>query len=229
MTKRAWWSRSLVLAVAALGLQAPARAALFSEARIYIEYNSSANDLGFHVSLDGEDWKALKIFNPNGVNVFEVAGHAGYAQLGMTELFFEGAEPTLDEFPLAQLLALFPEGSYKFQGITVGGAPIKGVGKLSHAVPDGPEVTAAVGDDSVVIGWEPVTHPPVGFPNKPIHIAGYQVIVGKFQVTLPASATEVELPEEFVDSLPPGEQPFEVLAIDGSGNQTITEGTFELD
>jgi hypothetical protein len=33
------------------------------EARIFIEYNSSDNDLGFHVFLDGEDWKSLKIVN----------------------------------------------------------------------------------------------------------------------------------------------------------------------
>ena len=33
-------------------------------ARIYIEFNETANDLGFHVFVDGEDWKKLQIFNP---------------------------------------------------------------------------------------------------------------------------------------------------------------------
>ncbi|MGH2577888.1 MAG: hypothetical protein ACRDG9_09110, partial [Actinomycetota bacterium] len=50
----------------ALGLGAPAWAARFSEARIFVEYNSSANDLGFHVSLDGEDWTSLRILDPAG-------------------------------------------------------------------------------------------------------------------------------------------------------------------
>jgi hypothetical protein len=45
-------------------------------------------------------------------------------------------------------------------------------------------------------------------------------------VTLPATATHVTVPPEFVDSLESGEHDFEVLAIDASGNQTITEGTF---
>jgi hypothetical protein len=103
------------------------------------------------------------------------------------------------------------------------------VATLSHAVPAGPEVEASVNGDEVVIRWQPVTHPPAGFPNRQISIVGYQVIVEAFQVTLPASATKVEVPEEYVESLPRGEVPFEVLAIDRSGNQTITEGTFELD
>lgn len=229
MKQRTLVSKCLVAVLAALGALAPATAAPFSFARIYIEYNASANDLGFHVTMDGPNWKTLNIVNPRGVKVWEVIGRAGYAELGMTELFFEGAEPNLDEFPLAQLLAKFPEGAYKFNGIAIGGTQLKSVAMLSHAVPDGPEVAADVNGDEVVIRWQPVTHPPEGFPNKQIDIVGYQVIVETFQVTLPASTTEVELPDEFVESLPRGEIPFEVLAIDRSGNQTLTEGTFELD
>jgi hypothetical protein len=37
----------------------------------------------------------------------------------------------------------------------------------------------------------------------------------------------VTLPPEFASSLGAGEHAFEVLAIDASGNQTITEGTFQ--
>ena len=79
-------------------------AAEFSIARIYIEYNSTPQDLGYHVSLDGEDWRSLKIVNPKGKTIFEVSGKAAYKELGMTELFFEGAEPALSEVPLRELL-----------------------------------------------------------------------------------------------------------------------------
>jgi hypothetical protein len=215
----------LVVAVAAA---APSFAASFEESRIYIEFNASANDLGFHVSLDGEHWKSLKIMNPQGTTVFETVGRAGYAQLGLTELFFEGAEPSLDDVPLSELLTLFPEGRYRFVGTTVDGGRLNGVGTLSHAVPAGPSVSAVVDDDTVVIRWNAVTSAPDGFPVRRIRVVGYQVIVGSSQVTLPASARQVELPEEFVASLPPGEQAFEVLAIEASGNQTITEGAFEV-
>jgi hypothetical protein len=219
----------LVVGLAALGLAADGRAAGFDIARIYIEYNASANDLGFHVSLDGVNWKTVKIVNPAGVTVMDVTGRGAYSTLGLTELFFEGAEPNLDEFPLRNLLALFPEGRYKFNGVTVGGTRLSSTGVLSHAIPEGPEVSTEVIGDEVTIRWEPVTDHPDGFPNRRIDIVGYQVIVGSFQVTLPASSTEVELPDEFVESLGSGEHDFEVLAIDASGNQTITEGIFVTD
>ena len=209
-----------------LGLTISAHAQQFAIARIYIEYNSSARDLGFHVSLDGEDWKSMAIVNPAGKVVFKVDGKAAYKQLGMTELFFEGAEPSLDEFPLESLLGLFPEGEYRFIGVTVDGETLVSNATLSHAVPDGPRVRATVGEDGVVIEWDPVTTAPAGFPVQNVEITGYQIIVESFQVTLPADATSVTLPEEFVDSLEAGEVLFEVLAIDASGNQTITEGSF---
>src|SRR6185369_1619561 len=97
----------------------------FKIAKIYWEYNASANDLGVHVSLDGEDWRALKIVNPKRRSIFEVEGRGAYRELGMTELFFEGAEPSLDEFPLADLLARFPEGEYEITGRTADGKDIE--------------------------------------------------------------------------------------------------------
>lgn len=197
--------------------------------RIYWEYNSSANDLGVHVSLDGEDWRKLKIINPAGRTIFEVEGRGPYRLLGLTELFFEGAEPNLDDFPLENLLARFPEGTYRFTGRTVDGDVIAGTGQFTHAIPAGPtNVVAALNGNSLVISWNPVTGPPDGFPDLPITIVGYQVIVGSFQVTIPATTTplQVTVPPEFVASLPGGQNLFEVLAIEASGNQTITEGSF---
>ena len=197
--------------------------------RIYWEYNSSANDLGVHVSLDGEDWRKLKIINPAGRTIFEVEGRGPYRMLGLTELFFEGAEPNLDDFPLENLLARFPEGTYQFTGRTVDGDVIAGTGQFTHAIPAGPtNVVAALNGNSLVISWNPVTGPPDGFPDLPITIVGYQVIVGSFQVTIPATTTplQVTVPPEFVASLPGGENLFEVLAIEAGGNQTITEGSF---
>jgi len=201
----------------------------FKIAKIYWEYNASANDLGVHVSLDAEDWRGLRIRKPNDRPIFEVNGRGAYRELGMTELFFEGAEPSLDEFPLADLLARFPEGEYEIVGRTVDGQLLESDMIFSHAIPAGPTVSAVVGPgNSLVISWTPVTSPPPGFPARPINIVGYQVIVDPFQVTLPATATSVTVPPEFVASLASGVQPYEVLAIEASANQTLTEGTFVI-
>src|SRR5262245_5622560 len=219
----------LLSGVAGLALSAPAKAAPFEAARIFIEYNSTDNDLGFHVFLDAEEWKSIKIVNPAGATIFAVAGKGPYGRprLGLSELSFEGAEPSLDDFPLADLLALFPEGEYEFNGVTADGTQLTGTSIFSHAVPDGPSVSSEVDHDTIIIRWLPVTGPPPGFPNEKIEIVGYQVIVEPFQVTLPASSTEVTLPREFAETLEPGRHGFEVLAIDASGNQTITESSFD--
>lgn len=225
-------TRSLPLLLAAAALISPvagySEEIPFKEARIYIEFNQTANDLGYHVSLDAEDWKRLKIINPRNRKVFNVVGHSAYKRLGMTELFFEGAEPNLDEFPLDRLLALFPEGEYEFVGRTVDDQKLESEATLSHAVPNGPgNVTAVLGaNDSLVISWDAVTTVPDGFPDRPISIVGYQLIVKPFQVTVPGTVTSVTVSPEFVASLPSGENLFEVLAIDVSGNQSITESSF---
>lgn len=227
----------VLMGAVALGLGAPGWAQEpFAEARIYIEYNETDNDLGFHVSLDGEDWETLKIVRPGGVTIFEIdatggAGspEVGYAGLGLTELFFEGAEPSLDPpGTLENLLTRFPAGVYTFMGVTAGGTSLMSTGMLTHAVPAGPEVSAKVDDDEVTIRWKAVTESADILPGVDVEIVGYQVIVGSFQVTLPASSRRVKLPKEFVKTLEPGEHDFEVLAIEEGGNQTITSGSFVI-
>ena len=98
----------VALIVGAAGPEAWAAKKKLSITKIYFEFNSSANDLGVHVFLDGEDWKTLRIVNPEGTTIFEVEGTGAYANLGLTELFFEGAEPNLADVPLEELLARFP-------------------------------------------------------------------------------------------------------------------------
>jgi hypothetical protein len=223
----------LAAAILAAGAKMPARAggaapqAQLDFSRIYWEYNSSANDLGVHVTLDGEDWNQLEIENPDEEVIFNVVGSGPYEELGMTELFYEGAEPNLADFPLDDLLDLFPEGRYDFSGTTVDGEEIEGSWRFSHAIPAGPEVFADVGPNGFLrIRWNAVNGTPAGFPNRPIHIVGYQVIVESFQVTVPASVRSVTVPPEFASTLASGPHQFEVLAIDRSTNQTITEGSF---
>jgi hypothetical protein len=86
-------------------------------------------------------------------------------------------------------------------------------------------VSARVGPgNTLIISWDAVTDSAAGFPDKPINIVGYQVIVAAFQVTVPATITNVTVSPEFVASLAPGDHPFAVLVIEAGRNQTITEG-----
>ena len=48
----------------------------FSIASIFFELNSTAGDLGVHVSLDGESWKILRVQDPRGREIVELERRA---------------------------------------------------------------------------------------------------------------------------------------------------------
>jgi len=223
------------LAVGILCLAAASReswAAPFSAAKIIFEVNASDGDAGIQVFLDGEPWKIVKIFNPDKVQIAEFQGKGNLEGFGLTELFSESNEPPFEDFPLQEVLALFPEGKYEFKGTTVEGASLKSMATLSHVIPCGPVITSpgVLDPDMAEIEWTEVTNELDPSTEEcggstDLDIVGYQVIVGSFQVTLPASARSVTIPPEFLE--PNTMYLFEVLAIEASGNQTITEGSFE--
>jgi len=210
----------------------------FSIARIIIEFNASAEDVGIQVLVDGEPWKHLRVFSPNGRRVLDITGKRSLGKQGLTELFFESSEPSLVELPLPKFLARFPEGKYELEGETIDGIELEGTAVLSHVIPAGPEITLPVSLDdnppvvdpsNFLIEWDPVTETIAGLVN--LEIIGYQVIVEQveprriFSIDLPALVTSVVVPPDFFlqpDTL----HKFEVLAIEASGNQTITEGEF---
>ena len=196
----------------------------FEEASIYIEFNSTAQDAGIQVALDAEAWKNLRIVSPDGRTILDLTGKGSLRKLGLSEFFFESDEPALEDLPLEDFLALFPEGEYKFFGTTPDGEKLLSTATFSHDIPDGPVIVSpGLQDrDSTVIRWNRVTTPPG------IEIASYEVVIEQedstFDVKLPGTATRVTIPPEF---LAPGtEYLFEVLAKAENGNQTITESSF---
>jgi Fibronectin type III domain len=204
----------------------------FDIAKIRIELNATAQDAGIQMLLDAEDWQDVQVYLPQeGSKIMDIRARASVGQIGVTELFFESAEPSLTDLPLEDLLLMFPEGRYRIVGRTTDGRELVGTARLNHDIPAGPSVVApaegSVTDiENTVIDWDPVIEP------AGIVIKGYQVIVELpeplrvFSVDLPASVTSVTVPPEF---LRPGtEYKFEVLAIarGGGGNQAITESTF---
>ncbi len=217
---------TLVLLGAAAPLGGPLH---FDEAEIFIEINATDGDAGIQVKVDGEDWEKLRILNPAGRLILEVEGEGAIADQGLTELFFESAEPSFDEQTLEELLEMFPEGGYRVLGRTTEGDRIVAVATLTHDIPAQPEVISPEEDDIVdpgntVIMWNLVEDP------RGIEIISYEVIVERedplrvFTVQMPPTATSVSVPPEFMD--PGTEYKVEVIAKEDSGNQTITEVAF---
>ena len=219
------------LALAVGLLAAPAQAVRLAEAAIFIEINATDGDAGIQVFLDGEGWEVMQVRNPRGQVVLNILGEGGIGQQGLTEAFFESAEPSFEEQSLEEFLALHPPGWYQFRGMTTEGRRLRGSARLTHALPDAPVILSPeeeeeVDPDEVVVEWETVPDPPGS------RISGYIVVVEKdegflevFQVNLSRSATSVSVPAEFMR--PGVAYKAEVLAVERSGNKTITEVEFE--
>jgi hypothetical protein len=213
----------------------------FSESRLLIEHNATAQDTGFQGFVDGEPWNRLEIVAPGGAAVLSVKGVGPLRALGMTELFFETQEPPNAEVPIEELLARFPEGEYEFEGRSIDGLEVEGGARLTHAIPAGPEIVSPLEDAVVdpadaVVTWNAVTETING---APVEIVGYELIVEEdidapplpgfsrtlLSIHVPPAVTSLSIPPEFL--VGGTAYKFEVLALEASGNQTISEGTFE--
>lgn len=208
----------------------------FGQTRIIIEVNATAGDAGIQIFVDADGWRKLEVFDPKGQKIFDVLGSGSVGRQGVTELFFESAEPSFAEQSLDELFTRFPAGNYTFKGTTVDGQSLNGKAPLKHNIPAGPQIDSrlegAVLDPTlpIVIDWQPVSNP---FPGSAsVNIVGYQVIVEQvnpqplrvFSVNLPPTVTKVTVSPEFLQ--PKAEYIVEVLAIEASGNQTISEAAF---
>jgi hypothetical protein len=209
--------------------------ASFDDARLKIEYNATDGDAGLQFFIDAEAWRHVTVTNPQGDTVLDVDAATVIRNYGLSELFSESSEPPFDEFPFAEFKKLFPEGVYTFRGQDLDGQQLESTFTLTHAVPDGPTITspaegATLAPDGVTVTWQPVTTP------AGINIVAYEVIVvadesglgtaeRTVDVTLPPTATHMAVPPEFFT---PGGYKTEVLAIEQSGNQTLTEVAFTV-
>jgi hypothetical protein len=227
---------ALVFGVAAANSSpSPRRAARktvrLDEATMIVEVNATDGDAGLQVFLDGEPWNKMTIFAPDGRKIAAVNARTRLKDYGLTELFSESSEPSFDEFPLRKFKRLWPEGRYRFVGTTIEGKRLAGKARLSHDIPDGPQIVSPAAGSTVppgsfVASWNPVPKP------TGINIVAYRAIVERedplrvFSVDLPASVTSVTVPSEFVE--PGTRYKLEVQAIEASGNQTLTEITFRV-
>jgi hypothetical protein len=171
---------------------------------------------------------------------------------GLTELFFESAEPSFDDLDPADFFERFPAGEYEIEGVTLDGEERESTVELSHVLAAPPENVTVSGEDiaedcdegpvpsvntPVVIAWDPVedSHPELGEAG-PVEVERYQVVVEREEpeklvvsVELPPDVTSFEVPEDFTDLDSGDGFKFEILVRATNGNQTAIESCFELE
>jgi hypothetical protein len=214
------------------------------EAKLNIEHNATDQDTGFQGAIDSDGWKRLDVTGPDGNVVLTLRGRGELADLGLTELFFETVEPENADTPIAEMLDKLPAGDYTIAGPAQENGEnlgrTEGVALLTHAIPAGPVLLApaegaTVPTTGLIASWSPVTKT---IDGDDVTIIAYQLIIEKdapphphmigkmssLSMYLPPSVTSVTVPDEFLEAGTP--YAWEVLAIEESGNQTLSSGTF---
>jgi len=105
----------------------------FAEAELFLELNDTAGDLGIHSSIDGGPWTELEIQGPIGRAMLEITSTGRLQSHGLTQLFFESAEPSFDELDPADFFRRFPEGPYTIEGRLMEGGTLESTGALACA------------------------------------------------------------------------------------------------
>lgn len=219
-----------------------AAAVPLKDAKLNIEHNATDEDTGFQGFVDSGGWRRLDVRGPGGrVLTFEARGTLG--KLGLTELFFESVEPENADVPIEEMLAKLPEGNYTIAGPAQengkSAGRTRGTAWLTHDIPAGPALLspregATVPVRGIVARWKPVSRTITG---KPVRIIAYQLIIEKdaephrhmigklgLSMYLPPTVTRIAVPNGFLQ--PHTAYKWEVLAIERSGNQTLSSGSF---
>ncbi len=209
------------------------------EAEVFIEWNSTDEDFGIQFFWDGEPWKSMRVRNTRGKKVLDIRTRKNVRKQGLTEGFFESAEPTTDELSMEEFLERFPEGEYTFRGTSIKRDRLVGEAEFTHTLPAPPTGLSPEEDDVVshqgfTVSFDEVTKDTDG---NDLDIEYYEVVVEKeddepilqvFSVILRPDQTSVDVPEQFLE--PDTEYKLEVIAVEESGNKTITEeGAFMTD
>jgi len=177
------------------------------EAELFIELNDTDGDLGIHGFADGDAWKELEIEGPYGRELMEIEASSKLKRQGVTELFFESAEPCFrfdeeecpDPLDPADFFERFPEGVYEIEVELLDGDELESEVYLSHVMPAAPSDVEVDGEGAaencdadlkivnpaggVTISWEAVEFSHASLPpgSMIVDIAGdvryYEVVV----------------------------------------------------
>ena len=179
--------------------------------------------------------------------MLEVGPQGQLRDLTMAGIFFESREPPASEFSFADLEAAFPEGEYTVRAESFDGSMLVGSATFTHDVPAAPTISApAIAEgprgtkkdpvplEDLVVRWDQVR---ATVDGGPVTITGYEVIITKevqddpngfsrpiYDVHVTPTVNALSVPAEFLE--PGTVYELEVLALEESGNQTISVGFF---
>jgi hypothetical protein len=211
----------LVLGWAIAGGQQAASTEPMEVAVVRFEQNATDGDVEVVFEAEGDDdgLAKLTVVAPNGRTIIDFTAPDA-SKFGMRQFRFESPEPK----DVSSLKAAFPEGEYKFSGVTPAGVRMQGKSKLSHALPPTSSFRQPAADAKDVpakleIAWSPVK-------NAAGYILELEQSRTKLSVTanLPASETQFAVPDGL---LRPGlRYQLGIGAVAADGNVSFVETHF---
>ncbi len=172
--------------------EAPAK---FEVATLHVEQNATDKDAEIVMEVMGEDGLAkLTVTGPDGRTILTFAA-PDMKTLGMRQFRFESPEPQ----DMAALKAVYPAGTYVFEGTTGSGTRLRSTAMLAYGLPTPVALTAAIANATNVpvtnlrITWTPVKG-----------VAAYVVSLEQAElnetitVRLPGSAAAFSVPDGFL-------------------------------
>jgi hypothetical protein len=188
---------ALILGASAPAVWADEEEEEFEVAELFFELNDTDGDLGIHALVDGEPWKELEIEDKRGREMLEIEVKGRLKKQGLTEIFFESAEPNFADLSPAEFFDRFPAGEYEIEGETLDGDELESEVELTHVMPAPPANFTINGkparplegaeceedelptvSGAVTVAWKPVStsHPTIGEEDEDIEIIRYQAV-----------------------------------------------------
>lgn len=214
----------LTLSLGALGVVPAAgqEARPFDTATIHMEQNATDEDAEIVLEAKGGDDGLVKltVSAPDGRTVVDLSAPDA-STLGIRQFSFESPEPK----DVAGLKAAYPEGAYRFSGVSSAGERFHGESVLSHELPatvsflHPVDEARNVSTKHLAISWSGVTRVTAYTLELEQEELGVEL-----KATLPASSTRFAVPDEFLH--PDKECKLAIGTTDERGNLSVVETTF---
>ena len=189
----------------------------FTEAGILLEHNATDRDAEIVVFVKGGDegLATLRVYAPDGRAVLDLSTQDRV--IGLREFTVESAEPGL-----AKVLGAYPEGSYRIEGVTIGGDKLHASVGLSHKLPSPPELKVSKTTNTVT--WSAAAGAVKYSIELEREVDGEDVM--QMRMELPATVRSFPIPKAF---LVPGDYQVGVAVHGANGNIVVVEQEFSID
>ena len=194
-----------------------ATSAEFEELFIILEQNFTDQNSEIVILAKGEEegLRRLHVFGPDGKRIIQL--FAKNKTLGTREFVIESPEPDLDD-----ILAAYPEGNYRFVGVTISGEKLEGNATLSHNLTEPAVIT--IDKNLGIITWEEIEDAEA----YQFEFAQEEEGEALFEVSAEFSAdtTSFVIPESMRN---PGDYKVGVASVAENGNIILVEQEFVIE